>query len=98
MSVVWPDVWAGLPSKADDTAVAEHALRFLGRQPCPRKLWTKTDILRAAVSICARRWWVYPGDVAAYLRADWAMRKAWDRMVGSGAIQWTPHQPLVFTC
>lgn len=87
--VPWPDIWKGLPAGSDDTAVAEHALRAVARARV--RPWTKSDIVAAVTLICGRRW---GGGVPAMIRGDRAVRRAWDRLVGTGVILWQPRQPL----
>lgn len=83
-----------MPPGADDTAVAEHALRAIARAQV--RPWTKSDIIGAATMICGRRWGAYAGDVPAMVRGDQAVRRAWDRLTYAGTIIWTPRQPLRF--
>lgn len=92
----WPNLWVGLAEKADDIAVAEHALRAVARAQV--RPWTKTDLVMAVTSICARRWgWHGRYDnPAALIRGQTAVRCAFDRLVAAGVIIWHPHQKLRF--
>lgn len=93
--VPWPDLWKGLLPKADDTAVAEHALRFIARAQA--RPWTKSDILEVATAVVAQRWGGYcRRDIHNLVRADPAVRRAFDRLVAAGAINWVKRRPLIF--
>jgi hypothetical protein len=89
------DIWKGLPAKADDTAVAEHALRAIVKAQA--KSWTKSDLLGFAAAVVAGRWGGYHcNDIRNLVRASPAVNIAFNRLVAAGVFVWIPRKPPNF--
>jgi hypothetical protein len=94
--VIATRLWEGCRDLADDTAVAEHALRWLAGRWDGKRPLMKTRFCLSATSLVASRWWKHSRDVYALTRADKAVRRAWDRLVAAGVIVWVKREPLRF--